>query len=221
MSQFLHCKSANRGECVHPCRRAYRVIDLTDESKELVLENNRVMSAKDLCTLPFIDKMKQSGITSFKIEGRNRSPEYVSMVTSVYRKALDKKLSKEEVEQSLEELKKVYNRGFSSGFYLGVPTADDFSNSDSGEQTEKKVFIGKVEKYYDKIGVALVKMNFGPLKIGDEIYVIGEKTGSIRNKIESMEIQNQKVDSAEKGQEIGIKLPVCRKGDEIYLIQKK
>jgi len=220
-SQFLSCKSANRGECTHPCRRAYKIIDLTDEKNELVIENNRVMSAKDLCTLPFIEKMKEAGITSFKIEGRNRSPEYVATVTAVYRKALDKKLSKEEIEESLEELKKVYNRGFSSGFYLKMPTADDFSNSDSGEQTEKKIFIGTVEKYYDKIGVALIKMNFGPLAIGDEIYIIGNKTGVVRNKIESMEVQNKKVDSVEKGQEVGIKLPECRKGDEIYLIKNK
>lgn len=220
-SQFLSCKSANRGECTHPCRRAYKIIDLTDEKNELVIENNRVMSAKDLCTLPFIEKMKEAGITSFKIEGRNRSPEYVAAVTSVYRKALDKKLSKGEIGESLEELKRVYNRGFSSGFYLKMPTADDFSNSDSGEQTEKKIFIGTVEKYYDKIGVALVKINFGPLKMNDEIYIIGNKTGAVRSKIESMEIQSNKVDSVEKGQEVGIKLPVCCKGDEIYLIKNK
>jgi putative protease len=221
MSQFLHNKSANRGECTHPCRRAYSVKEIGCEGNELVLKNNRVMSAKDLCTLPFIEQMKNAGITSFKIEGRNRNPEYVSVVTAIYRKALDKKLSKKEIDESLEELKKVYNRGFSSGFYLKMPTSDDFTSSDSGEQTEKKVFIGKVEKYYDKLGVALVKMSFGPLKIGDEVYIIGEKIGSVRCKIESMQIDGSSIAEAVKGQEVGIKIPTCYKGDEIYLIQNK
>jgi len=221
ISQFLYGKSANRGECVHPCRREYRVCEVGNESTELVLDNNRVMSAKDLCTFPFIEQMKKAGITSFKIEGRNRNPEYVSAVTRIYRKALDKKLSEKEIKESLEELQKVYNRGFSSGFYLRLPTSDDFSRSDSGEQTEKKVFVGKVEKYWDKVGVAFVKMNFGPLKIGDEVYIIGDKTGVIRHKIDSMQIEKEVKTEVNKGDSVGIKLPVCRRGDEVYVIKRK
>jgi len=221
ISQFLYGKSANRGECIHPCRREYRVCEVGNESTELVLDNNKVMSAKDLCTLPFIEQMKKAGIISFKIEGRNRSPEYVSVVTKVYRKALDKKLSESEIKESLEELQKVYNRGFSSGFYLRLPTSDDFSKSDSGEQTEKKVFVGKVEKYWDKVGVAFVKMNFGPLNVGDEVYIIGEKTGAVRHKIESMQIEKQDKTVVNKGDSVGIKLPMCKRGDEIYVIKKK
>jgi len=221
MSQFLHGKSANRGECVHPCRRAYKIIDLTDESKELVLENNRVMSAKDLCTLPFIEKMKQAGIISFKIEGRNRNPEYVYTVTKIYRKALDKKLSKQELKESIEELNKVYNRGFSSGFYLGTPTADDFSNSDTGEQTEKKVFIGRIEKYWPKAGVAHIVLKSNALKNNDEIYIIGLKTGVIRHKIDSIEVNNKRVSEIIKGQDAGIKVPFCYKNDDVYLIKNK
>jgi len=221
ISQFLYGKSANRGECVHPCRREYRVCEVGNESTELVLDNNRVMSAKDLCTLPFIEQMKKAGITSFKIEGRNRNPEYVSTVTRIYRKALDKKLSEKEIKESLEELQKVYNRGFSFGFYLRLPTSDDFSRSDSGEQTEKKVFVGKVEKYWDKVGVAFVKMNFGPLKIGDEVYIIGDKTGVIRHKIDSMQIEKEVKTEVNKGDSVGIKLPVCRRGDEVYVIKRK
>jgi len=179
------------------------------------------MSAKDLCTLPFIEQMKKAGITSFKIEGRNRNPEYVSTVTRIYRKALDKKLSEKEIKESLEELQKVYNRGFSFGFYLRLPTSDDFSRSDSGEQTEKKVFVGKVEKYWDKVGVAFVKMNFGPLKIGDEVYIIGDKTGVIRHKIDSMQIEKEVKTEVNKGDSVGIKLPVCRRGDEVYVIKRK
>ena len=221
ISQFLYGKSANRGECVHPCRREYKVCEVGNESTELVLDNNRVMSAKDLCTLPFIEQMKRAGIASFKIEGRNRNPEYVSAVTRVYRIALDKKLSEKEVKESLEELQKVYNRGFSSGFYLRLPTSEDFSKSDSGEQSEKKVFVGKVEKYWDKVGVAFVKMNFGPLKIGDEIYIIGDKTGVIKCKNESMQIDKEDKQIVNKGESVGIKLPMCRRGDDVYVIKKK
>jgi len=221
ISQFLYGKSANRGECVHPCRREYKVCEVGNESTELVLDNNRVMSAKDLCTLPFIEQMKKAGIASFKIEGRNRNPEYVSAVTRVYRKALDKKLSDSELKESLEELQKVYNRGFSSGFYMRLPTSEDFSKSDSGEQTEKKVFVGKVEKYWDKVGVAFVKMNFGPLKIGDEIYIIGDKTGVIKCKNESMQIDKEVKIIVNKGDSVGIKLPMCRRGDDVYVIKKK
>lgn len=221
MSQFLHNKSANRGECTHPCRRAYNIKEIGCEQNELTLENNRVMSAKDLCTLPFIEQMKKAGITSFKIEGRNRNPEYVSTVTKIYKNALNKKLSKKEIEESLEELKKVYNRGFSSGFYLKMPTADDFTNSDSGEQTEKKIFIGKVEKYWPNVSVAAIRLNADKIKIGDEIYIIGEKTGSKRCKIESMQINKVPVSEASKGQEVGIKLPECKPEDEIYLIKPK
>ena len=217
-SQFLFNKSANRGECLQPCRRQYKVID--EENNELILDNNRVMSAKDLCTLPFIEEMKKAGIKAFKIEGRNRSPEYAYAVTKIYRRALDKKLSKEELNKSLEELKKVYNRGFSSGFYLGIPL-NDFSKSDSGEQTETKEYIGRVEKYWPKLKVAAVVIHKNSLKKGDEVYVIGEKTGVKRLKVEKIEKNKEEISEAKKGDFVGIKIPDAKKGDEIYLIKKK
>ena len=130
MSQHSFNSSANRGKCLHNCRRSYIIKD--DSGNELKLENNKVLSAKDLCTLPFIEKLKKAGIVSFKIEGRNRDPRYVDTVVRVYRKALDKKLSREEIKSLIEELKKVYNKGFSSGFYLGLPTSDDFSKIEIG-----------------------------------------------------------------------------------------
>ena len=220
-SQFLQGKSANRGQCTHPCRRPYLITDLTDSTKQLKLQNNKVMSAKDLCTLPFIEKMKKAGITSFKIEGRNRAPEYVYTVTKIYKKALNKKLTKKQIIQSIQELKKVYNRGFSSGFYIKTPTSDDFSFSENGEQTEKKVFIGKVQKYWPKAKVAHVKIMTGKLKPGNEIYIIGKNTGIKKTKIQSMEINKKPVRQAKKPQDVGIKLPPCQKGDEIYLISQK
>jgi len=216
-SQFLHGLSANRGKCAHPCRRAYFVFD--EEGNELKLENNRVMSAKDLCTLPFIEKMKEAGIKAFKIEGRNRGPEYVSTVVKVYKEALTKKLTACEISEKLNELKKVYNRGFSSGFYIKMPTSDDFSRTENGEAKEKKVYAGKVIHFWPKISVAAVHLFGNSLKIGDEIYIIGNKTGVKRVKINTMEIEHKKVKIAEKGSLVGVKLPYCRKGDEIYLIK--
>ncbi len=218
-SQFLQGRSANRGQCAHPCRRAYTIKD--EDGYELKLENNRVMSAKDLCTLPFIEKMKQAGIKSFKIEGRMRGPEYVSTVVSVYRKALNKKLSEQEIAQSLEELKKVYHKGFSPGFYIRMPTADDFSSSKTGEQTQKKILVARVEKYFPKVQVAAIKILSGTLKISDNILILGNKTGIVQSKIQSMEIDHQKVSEAKKGQDVGVKLPECRPGDEVYLVLKK
>ena len=179
------------------------------------------MSAKDLCTLPFIEQIKKSGISAFKIEGRNRGPEYVAVVTKVYRKALDNKLNDKEKQELMNQLRKVYNRGLSSGFYLQLPTSDDFSKTENGEALEKKIIIGRVEKYWGKIGVAHIKIFTKQIKTGDEVYIKGDTTGLIRAKIQDIEINNKKVDKAVKGQDVGIKLPRCRKGDEVYLIEKK
>jgi len=217
-SQFLFNKSANRGQCLHPCRRAYTITD--EEGNKLKLQNSRVMSAKDLCALPFLEKLKKAGIKAFKIEGRNRSPEYVYNVTSIYRKALDKKLSESEIKNSIEQLKKVYNRGFSSGFFIKIPTSDDFSSSEHGEGKEKKKIIGRVEKYFPKIGVAAIKLFAGNLKINDEIYIIG-KNGISRIKLERMEINHKKISKVKKSQSFAIKSPKCSEGDDVFLIQPK
>jgi U32 family peptidase len=219
ISQFLHGLSANRGKCAQPCRRAWNVKD--DKGNKLKLENNRVMSPKDLCTLPFIEDMKKAGIVSYKIEGRNRSVEYVSTVVRVYRKALDNKLSQKEIKECVEELKKVYNRGLSSGFYLGVPTNDDFSNSENGEQTEIKEYVGKVEKYWPKVGAASLRMHAGELKVGDEIYLICKDEAIKRVEIESIEFEGKNVKSTKKGEEVGVKLPKVRRGTDVYVIKKK
>jgi putative protease len=216
-SQFLCNKSANRGECLQFCRRSYIIKD--EEGHELKLENNKVMSAKDLCALPFVEDLKKAGITSFKIEGRARSPEYVKTVVEVYREALDTKLTKERTEELLEKLKTVYNRGFSSGFYLGIPTPDDFSRSEDGEATEKKVSLGEVVKYWPNIGVAAIKLTARGLKVGEEIYAIGKTTGIVRTKVERMEVENKSIQKAEKGMMVGIKIPKCAKGDFVFAIE--
>lgn len=229
-SQFLFNKSANRGECLHPCRRTYTITD--EEGNHLKINNNRILSAKDLCTLPFIEKMKKAGITSFKIEGRNRDSRYVDTVVRVYRKALDKNLPQHSVirgtlssvtnqgiQESIKELKKVYNRKFSSGFYLKIPTSDDFTNTENSEATEKKHFVGKVVHYFTKIKVATIKL-VSQLKVGDEVVIIGKTTGIKKAIIKNIEIKNKPVQKAKKGDEIGIQLLKVRKNDEVYVIKK-
>ena len=218
-SQFLFNESANRGKCIHPCRRAYTVKD--EEGNEIRVSNNYILSAKDLCTLPFFEKLKKSGAVAFKIEGRGREPEYVDTVVRIYRKALDKKLSEKELKESMKELEKAYNKGFSSGFYIKSPTADDFSKTENSSATQTKEFIGKILHYYPKINVALLKINTGKLKVGDELIILGKTTGISRAKIETMEIEHKNIQEAKKGNIIGIKLPFCRKGDDLYKVIKK
>jgi len=191
------------------------------DNNELKLENNTIMSAKDLCALPFIEQLKEAGITAFKIEGRNREPEYVDAVTRVYRKAIDKNLTKEEIQNSMNELKKVYNKGHSPGFFLKSPTSDDFSKTEHSSATQKKQFIGKITHYYSKLKVGSLHINAGYIKLGDELFIIGKKTGFIRHKIKSMQIKHKNVKSARKSQDVGIKLPTCKKGDEVYKIVKR
>jgi putative protease len=221
ISQFLFNESANRGRCIQPCRRPYKTYHIKDnQEQELKITNHHVLSAKDLCTLPFIDKLKKANISAFKIEGRNREPEYVDTVIKVYRRAIDNKLSKKQIIESMNELKKVYNKGFSSGFLIHPPT-NDFSKSEHSNATQSKQFIGKITHYYPKIKVGLLKINTGTLKLGDDLIIIGKTTGTKKTKIKSMEIKNKPIQNAKKGQDVAIQIPLCRKGDEVYKVVKK
>jgi len=231
MSQFLFNKSANRGMCIHPCRRSYTIRD-SQEGYELEIDNDKVLSAKDLCTLPFIDKLIQAGLKSFKIEGRNRDPRYVDKVVRVYRKAIDivwKKISEgkkaelpeKEKNELIQELEKVYNKGFSRGFYFGTPTADDFSKVEHSQAKEMKHYTGKIVHYYREPKVAEIEL-VSNLEVGNTLAIIGKTTGIEEFKLESMEIENKKIQKAEKGQTVGIKVPSrVRKNDEVYVIKKR
>jgi len=213
-SQFLFGKSANRGDCLQPCRRSYIAKDI-EEGYELELKNNYVMSAKDLCTLPFIEKLIEAGIGAFKIEGRNRSPEYVKIVTEVYREAIDSypKINKEKL---LKKLRTVYNRGFSSGFYLGKPI-NEFTNSHGSRATKKKRYAGYVRNFYKKISVAEIRIEAGSLKTGDNILIIGPTTGVQEHKITSIQINHKEVKGVRKGKSAGIKLNcLARENDKVY-----
>jgi U32 family peptidase len=229
MSEHIHRLSANRGKCAQLCRRSWNVCD--DSGNELKVENSRIMSAKDLCALPFVERMKKSGVVSFKIEGRNRGPEYVSVVTKEYRKALDRRLSKNEILKGIASLKRVYHRGFSPGFYLGTPTHDDFSFSEHGEQEERKEFVGKVYKYWRKVGAHSVLINTGKLKVGDEVYLISASNGMTsagsddvglkRAVVKSIELDGKRVDVARKGDDVGVDFGIRFGVCEVYVIRKK
>jgi len=217
MSQELFGRSANRGQCTQVCRRSYVLTD--SEHRQIRINRNTVMSAKDLCALPFIEKLKKAGITSFKIEGRNRDARYVEAVVKSYRKAIDKKLTKEEIKTETENLKSVYNRGFSSGFYFGVPTNDDFAEVENSAATTKKEYVGKVTHYYPKSSAGTIKISSGKIKVGDDVAIIGNTTGIEKFKIKRIEKRNKSVDKASKGDEVAVELPRVRVNDEVYLIK--
>lgn len=217
ISQFLFNKSANRGECLQPCRREYIVKDV-EEKHRLKLGNNYILSPKDLCCLPFIDKLMKAGVDAFKIEGRNRAPEYVKVVTEAYRQAIDHGYSP----ALLEKVKRVYNRGFCSGFYLGLPRAKDWTDTYGSKATTRKQQIGYVKNFYNKVGVAEIKLEAGRIKLGDTIMFQGNKTGVYEQEIASMEINHKSVRKARKGQGAGIKLDKkVRENDKVYLISRQ
>ena len=223
LSQFSFDKSANRGECIQNCRRAYTVKDVDNET-ELELHNNYILSAKDLCCLPFLDKLVKSGISSFKIEGRNRSPEYVKTVTDVYRKSLDlinaKKFTKSNINLLEKELKTVYNRSFSSGFYLGQPL-NEWAKTGGNISKVRKVYIGKVSKFYKKISVFEIELVTGQIKKGDSLIIQGPTTGCIKFIVKEMQIKHKSVSKVKKGQKVAIKSPtLLRKSDEVYIVKK-
>ncbi|MFH1456961.1 MAG: peptidase U32 family protein [Patescibacteria group bacterium] len=231
LSGFNYGKSANRGECLQSCRRRYLIKEI-EEGKEFEIGEDYVLSPKDLCALPFIEKLFQSGAVSFKIEGRNRSPEYVRTVTGVYRRAIDeyfennkKKDFKKRFEalktELLRELKTVYNRDFSDGFYLGKPV-NQWTHSYGSRATEKKIHLGKVVHFYNKISVAEIAIQAGKnLKAGDEIYIQGPATGVFRQKVNSMESEHRQIKKAGQGDIVAIKTnKLVRANDLAYKIVK-
>ena len=230
MSHHLFGKSANRGECVQPCRREYEVYDPSID-KSLIIGEDYIMSPKDLCTIEFIDELIESGIDSFKIEGRKRAPEYVAKVVSVYREAIDlyfsqrdgvpeNHLTKEKKKELVEELEKVYNRGFSSGFYFNVPSSEEYAGVHGSRSTTRKVYVGKVVNYFKDIEIAHIILETGELTVGDDILIIGETTGVLEIKIDLMNVNDKTNQNAKKGDEITLKIPsLVRRNDKVYLIK--
>ncbi len=217
MSNFLECKSANRGECFQPCRREYTVRD-KESGYELDVSNGFVMSPKDLCTIEILDKVVETGVDYLKIEGRGRSPEYIQTTVSCYRKAVNAievgEYTDELKAELLEQLKTVYNRGFSTGFLFGRPAHEAWSRVRNSQATEKKEYVGKVQNYYRKTNIAELKVLNGELKVGDVLQFQGPTTGVERVTVESFE--------QHPDQEVTIKTDfIVRKSDEVYRILRQ
>ncbi|MCX2742682.1 U32 family peptidase [Mangrovivirga sp. M17] len=222
MSLHTQNSSANRGACIQNCRRKYKVIDIED-GHELEIDNEYIMSPKDLCTIDFLDQVIDSGIKVLKIEGRGKGPEYVKTVTQCYREAIDSYFdntySEEKVEGWMNRLSEVYNRGFWSGYYLGQKMGEWTSNSGSSA-TKKKVYLGKGSNYFTKIGVAEFTLETLKVKVGDRILVTGPTTGTVEAVVEEMHVNDEgKKDVAVKGDKFAIKLDaVIRPSDKLYKI---
>jgi putative protease len=214
--------SANRGACLQYCRRPYKVTDL-DGGTELMIDNQYIMSPKDLKTLDFLDKVLDAGVRVLKIEGRGRSPEYVKVVTRVYRQAVDAWLngewSSEKLEQWNKDLSSVYNRGFWDGYYLGQRVGE-WSKKYGSQATTKKTFVGTVTNYFKNIGVAEVKIETGCLEKGNRIYIMGTTTGVYEDTIEEIRVDLQVTDKANKGEFCSIPTKsLVRRGDKLYVIE--
>lgn len=213
--------SANRGACLQICRRPYRVTD-KDGGIELEVDNDYIMSPKDLMTLPFIDKIMQAGISVMKIEGRGRSADYVKTLTGIYKQAVvavhNKTFSQEKVKKWEEELKKVFNRGFWGGYYLGKRMGE-WSEVYGSQASKKKTYAGKITNYFSQIKVAEVLLEASDISVGDEIMIVGPTTGVINQKITEIRVELKKVETAKKGSICSVPIDTfLRRSDKIYVI---
>lgn len=213
--------SANRGACKQSCRKKYTVTD-QETGFEIELDNEYMMSPKDLCTIDILDQVIASGIQVLKIEGRGRAPEYVATVIKTYRKAIDAyylgTYSKKKVSLWMDALNTVYNRGFWSGYYLGQKLGE-WSNHNGSEATQKKIYIGKGTHYFPEAGVAEFKIEAYDIKKGDKILITGPSTGVEEVVIEDMFVNDLPFEKAKKGDNITLKLPFrVRMSDKLYKI---
>ena len=227
--------SANRGECHQPCRRRFliKAIDrytdaagepIHDADAEFELTPHTVLSAKDLCSLPFIDRLVASGITSFKIEGRARNPEYVKTVVEAYREAVDAVLAGTFcpglAERLVAKTKTVFHREFQCGLFFGRPGKDQYTDTEDSVATTVKRHVGRVLDYYLKAQIAQVKIEDHAIKVGDLLQVHGPTTGVREFTVESLRRDDETPDVAEKGMWVTLPAPRCRVGDKVFFIEK-
>ncbi|MBN8695979.1 MAG: U32 family peptidase [Bacteroidetes bacterium] len=219
LSLHSNFASANRGACIQNCRRNYVVID-KEEGVEFEIDNEYIMSAKDLCTIDFLDKVIDAGVTVLKIEGRGRSADYVYTVIKCYREAIDTYYDGTYGPEKFEEWKKrlstVFNRGFWDGYYLGR-TMGEWSNEYGSKATKKKIYIGKGLKYYENAGVAEFKLESHILSLGDEILVTGPTTGIVQTFVDEIRVEDKTADKIGKGTVFTVKMEEkVRPSDKLY-----
>lgn len=223
MSLHTYNASANRGACLQNCRKTYTVID-KETGVELEIDNEYIMSPKDLCTIDFLDQLLDAGISVLKVEGRGRAPEYVKTVTENYRKAIDAynngTYTVELGESLKEDLRRVYNRDFWSGYYLGQKLGE-FNNSNGSKATQKKVFIANAVHFFPKTSIGQFKVEAQSISVGDKILITGPTTGVIEHEITTLMVNDQPAEKAVKGDDITIPVPErIRKSDKLYKIVK-
>ena len=233
LSYGLYGRSANCGDCLQPCRKNWtltyeegddNVVNFSDvEDETFVVTGSddgsyrtNFFSPKDMCMIEYIPELMKSGVASFKIEGRARSPDYGAMVTGIYREAIDcyqeDSINYKVKDEWMEELTSVFNRGFDTNFYFNTP----FETSEDNQSKYIKKDIGQVENYYNKVGAAELRI-WDDLKIGDKIIIQGQTTGSITHTIDSMQIEGKSVDNVGKNSNVAVLIPTkVRKNDFVY-----
>ena len=230
LSLHSYGASANRGECYQVCRRGYEVTDL-ETGNRLDIDNKYIMSPKDLCTIDFMDRIVESGVKVFKIEGRARSAEYVKRCASCYRRAADAvcdgTYTPELAAGLRKELSEVFNRGFWDGYYQGARLGQ-WSEVYGSQATMKKVYCGKVTNWFDRIAVAEISIESEALHVGDRAMAIGSTTGVVEFRVDDLRVNLEKTDLAPKGVRCSVAVDpsICpqgklRRGDKIYIWQEK
>lgn len=212
-------KSANRGICYQTCRKAY-IVKEKESGNELEIDNEYIMSPRDLCTIGFVDKLIDAGVRVFKIEGRARSAEYVKTVTDCYNDAVDSVIegtyNDEKISLWREKLSSVFNRGFWDGYYLGQRLGE-WSTKYGSSATKRKIYIGKVTNYFTKLKVAEIKLENGDLASGDTILITGPSTGLIECTVDEIRVDLKVTGKAQKGEFCSIpSAEYLRRSDKIY-----
>ncbi len=222
MSLHAANRSANRGQCVQICRRSYTVTD-NETGNAMEIDNKYIMSPKDLKTIRFIDKMMRAGVRVFKIEGRARGPEYVYTVVTCYKEAiravLDGTFTEARKDEWDKRLATVFNRGFWDGYYQGQ-TIGEWNNQYGSLATERKVLVGKVTKYYSRLGVAEIAVQASTFKLGDKLLITGNATGAMYLTADEIRYDLKPVTQAEQGWLVSIPVPgKVRENDKFFRIE--
>ena len=216
-------RSANRGQCVQICRRSYTVTD-NETGNQLEIDNKYIMSPKDLKTIRFMDRMMKAGVRVFKIEGRARGPEYVHTVVSCYKEAISSVINGTFTEERKDEwdqrLATVFNRGFWDGYYQGQ-TLGEWNRHYGSNATERKVLVGKVIKYFSKLGVAEVAVEASEFGLGDKLLITGNATGALWLTADEIRYDLKPVERALQRQRVSIPVPEkVRPNDKLFRIEK-
>ncbi len=223
-SQDVFGLSANRGKCLQNCRRKYRITDSEDEGADFELGENYVLSAKDMCTLPFLEMILEAGVDALKIEGRGRNAEYVQTVTRAYRTAIDGwaagALDDQLKEKLIASVKTVFHRDFSSGFYMGVPV-NEFAQSYGNCSKTRKEIVGIVENQYRKAGAVAILVQSHSFTVGDTLMIQGPTTGVVTFAVTSIRQEEDELDTAPRGR---VTVPLdgelrVRPNDKVFILQ--